>query len=437
LLGDAKPAAPAECPDMLAALERAQGSEAKQALLRRWLDDNDTALRFWTLVERKGGLRVELPSADSKGGQAWSFVADPRLARDILADDGAKFSVCEYARRMRGTTGDFFLGMDPVGPERSNEPSRYDHESRARAIVPTDAASLEATRAAAERASLGYLQTLPLRLQGQEAKRFALVELLAVMLNEVATSAFGVPGPSVASLATWGGDIARYHFRLAADETDAAKVKQSTLDYRAHVERLIGEAGNPVYAGSDTLKRVLAKLEESLGAYATDDAKARNLLGVLTGSLGATIALTSNGLLAYAATHTDGKVEWPRAGRLYDAIIAEPLVKVRRGGPDSLYRKYIGPDDHSYKTQSGQPVPLRHGDLVLAWIGGALPEMGADFLYGDGRHQCPGRAMAKHMIEGVLGVLSQLSVRLFAVGPDVVVELLEIDEIARLTRVEV
>src|SRR5689334_22604229 len=74
----------------------------KEQLVAKLLDGGyPSAAAFWSHVEKAKGFRIG----------KWKFVADPVEVEKILRDDKA-FQVREYDRRMRATSGRFYLGMD-------------------------------------------------------------------------------------------------------------------------------------------------------------------------------------------------------------------------------------------------------------------------------------------------------------------------------------
>ena len=90
----------------------------------------------------------------------------------------------------------------------------------------------------------------------------------------------------------------------------------------------------------------------------------------------------------------------------YDAAIATQRASVRRGSLDVIYRKYEG----RVETKLGKTT-IQPQDLVIVWLGGTLNE-NPDNVFGIGVHKCPGMDMAKAILDGVMGVLTQLR------GPD-------------------
>jgi cytochrome P450 len=421
------------------ALDSADTADAKRALVRGWLDKPQLAAVFWRYVEQAGGLAIEAGTVE--GERRWVFVGHPQDALDVMGDDGTKFSVKEYGRRMRATTGEFYLGMDAYT-------DRYKRETEAESIIPEKP---EPVSAAACAAAELFLQTWKVRMElaresePSEPLRLRVVELLAFVLDRVATRFFGLPGPGAGSLASWGGDTAAHHFRFAADDRDAAKSHQSAVAYRAHVESVILRArqiseGAPVGPEEEPQVRQMQQTLERLARKGTsheasEDEQARNLLGIVTGSLAATIKLFSTGLLAYARPfmQRDSVVSWPQSSEqsfaLYDAVIAQPLTRIRHGGPDSLYRVYVGDERTCRKLpQSSVDSPdvvMKKGDLVIAWLGGGLADNGPDFLFGAGPHECPGKTMAKALIEGVLCALHKRELKVRFANDEVYLELSE------------
>jgi cytochrome P450 len=148
------------------------------------------------------------------------------------------------------------------------------------------------------------------------------------------------------------------------------------------------------------------------GAAVSDDDVARNLIGIITGSLTATAKSFGEGLSSFASRSHDptGRIAWDGATchgssapsyPLYERVIARSMQAEHRGAPDSLYRKYVGPDC----SRSGQI--LKAGDTVVVWLGNGV-HGDSERLFGVGVHKCPGKDMGKALMEGMLQTLSSL-----------------------------
>lgn len=418
--------------DVGPALAALANVEARQRLIGKWLDtDRPTALAFWKYVEAQQGLVVG----------KWHFVAHPECAANILRDE-QRFSVGEYDRRMRVTSGRFFLGMDR---------EEHEQDKKLGEIIPSwntfqepahvDLAALERVRKLADgvtRRVLGSLArtTEIARLTDDRAEcRMALVQLLGPVIDACAGEFFGVRGPSAFSLVLWARDITLYLFRAQGDDAiDRSPAQHASGAYRAHLLSLIGSLptkSDPAETEPcGPLGQVVAKLREKLRACpharVSDDDVARNLMGIMTGSISATAKAFSEALLLQP-TAADQRIVWPELQSApaacpyhpsqtqarvsfphYDAAIAAPLARQQRGSLDAIYRRYEGPDGRTIQHHNH---PLHKGDRVIVWIGGTLP-VDPDNLYGIGTHKCPGMDMAKALLEGVLEVLMSLR------GPD-------------------
>lgn len=394
------------------ALEAECSDGARRLRIGTWLDAGQPAARaFWHYVmgQPGGTLRVG----------TWVFVAEPEKVVRILQDD-ARFRVTEYDRRMRSTSGRFFLGMDGDEHRRDREmgriiPSWNDPNT---APDPTALAQVTATAARAARGVLAFVahRTELAQLTDPDAPcQVELVELLGPVLDASAAQYFGVPGPSSFSLVAWAKDIAWYHFRAYAnDEEDRARAHAASAQYRAHVVALIaqlppGDVSSPLGRAVTGIRGVLTA--KTPGAAPSDDDLARNLVGVITGSLTATAKTFGEALAIYGREGlvTGKPLSWPAEAAtprtvqsphfpLYDAIIAKSLAAARRGGVDALYRMYDGTE------ATGWPE-LEPGDGIVAWLGGTLPG-DSDRVFGIGVHRCPGMDMGKAIMEGVLRTLS-------------------------------
>lgn len=395
------------------ALGAERSDDEKIALVGKWLDAKQPAARaFWQFVLDQSGGTYRIGT--------WVFVAEPEKVVRVLHDD-QRFLVTEYDRRMRATSGRFFLGMDGDEHRRDREigriiPSWNDPNA------PTDLAVLERVAHTAERAARQVLASAGMRtdlarITDPEAKcQLELGELLGVVLDASASQYFGVRGPSSVSLVAWAKDITWYHFRFYAnDEEDRARALAASAQYRAHVVASIaklppGDVSSPLGRAVSGIRCVL--MAKTPGSTPSDDDLARNLIGIITGSLTATAKTFGEALaifFARASLKTGQPFAWPTANDsvphgskphfpLYDAVVATSLVAAQRGGIDSLYRMY--------QAENAADWPeLKKGDRIVAWLGGTLPG-NADRLFGIGVHRCPGMDMGKAIMEGILRALT-------------------------------
>lgn len=407
-------APPSKAQGIAAALDDSSKSvEQRQQLIRDWLDEAQTARSFWLHVRRQQGLRIG----------SWVFIADPGQVVNVLNDDVA-FSVREYDRRMRGTSGRFILGMDPPEHERDYGVTAIIPSLNAPGH-PTDFAAIERVQEVARRTARAALISVARRGKLRKLLDASVRcgchsgELFAPVLDRVAYDVFGVEGLSAASLALWSGAIARYHFRPAAqDDLDGSRAQMASREYRAHVLGMIARDDNP------TLRKNVATIKRALGGSryesVSDDDAARNLIGVMTGSLTATMRAFEEGVHAYidwqkqqglplqlAAAPSigvpDPRCERPFANSLYERVIAAALAAKQRGSLDTIHRVYIGEPGRKLGA-----LELQVDDRVSVWLGGALDEQ-RDHLFGAGIHRCPGMDMGKAMLNGVLLALNELS----------------------------
>jgi Dyp-type peroxidase family len=375
-------------PDPIAAL-LARGtttlSRDERERIQAWLDHPAWSRRFWEAVQERGQDRGD------KGVRVgeYLFVADADEVRTILRNEAGSYSTSEYARRMAPATGEFFLAMD-------EHTARYRRE-RATAAFLAEIPAAEVARSAAQIAERLFDDAKRAKLLSDDPDGPVVVavrELLAVVLDGISTQYFGLPGPSPRSLASWGRDLAWYFFRLFPNESDRAKAILAGQQYRGHVSSLCTESeAEQDRARHERLRTIRERIGDALARPGSDepsagrDDVARNLLGIVTGSLGATMKLFLEGLGAHLAQHSSGKIAFPeRPGSLYESIIQSALARARRGGPDSLYR--VRSD----------------GTKVVVWLGGAQT-IDADILFGAGAHACPGSDIAKGMMEGMLEAL--------------------------------
>jgi Dyp-type peroxidase family len=413
-------------------------SEAK-ALVGKWLDEPHMATQFWQEVEAG-----RIPKLDR-----WVFVANPEQVRTIMSDESGRYSVSGYMDRMKTSSGKFFLGMD--------KGADYTREQATTVIIPGEESAAR-VEAIAYRAAFGFVAQMyeQTRLRAlsteQQTVDVNLQGLLAVALDAVWSRTLGLSGPSRLALLGWGKDLTRSLFRVAAGEADMAKAADAGHDFRQHVDSLLAAVDDAQLAAAlresrpgatqaildaasaadaapaARLKATAYRLCKALGAgSATDDAVARNLLNIVTGSLGATGKLFLDGLDAFRVQRgeQDGRLRLPEGTcsdhgqplgprSLYEKVIMDSLEKVRRGGPDSLYRVFTG-------AGTGRPEladlerSLTPGDTLVVWLGGMLalpPDKRAkpvhDYVFGAGFRSCPGMAMGKAIINGLLLALFDL-----------------------------
>jgi cytochrome P450 len=457
--------------DVAAALNALETSAAKKKQIGHWLDaDRLVAREFWHHVERCGGLKIG----------DWNFVADPNDVESVLQNAENRFSVREYNRRMRATSGRFFLGMDGTEHDRDAELGR---------IIPSwnvphggsrrDLEALATVRAEADRVSRAVLvglakrTRLARRMNPETPCAITVAELIGTVLDACATRFFGVPGPSSLSLITWAKEITSYHFRVhASEDVDRSRALQASATFRAHVLSLIAtsrdsqadetqsdaetspaaerykrEALRLVADQREVLRRnvdaIRSQLQRCSTVAVSDDDVARNLIGIMIGSLTATAKGFGEALKAQDLAADGRHIRWADVGRvaptfaaapasypanqqcpchpaasassqtehvthaesgfaLYEAIVAGRLSEVQRGSLDAIYRTYES--DRNCQLHS---ITIEKGDTVIVWLGGTLSQQ-RDNLFGIGVHKCPGMDMAKAIMQGILQVLTVL-----------------------------
>ena len=387
-------------------------------LIGKWLDAGRPFARgFWDAVHAREGHRhrvvVTRPSGEL---QPVTFFSDRETVLEILNDD-RQFLVSEYGRRMRATSGRFFLGLDGTDHRRERQLS---------AIIPSwndpttrpDVERLMAVYQLAKHTTLAVLARLGARTRlarltdGTAACRCSLEELLGPVLDACAREFFGVQGPSSFSLLQWAKEVTGYHFRVHAnDNEDRACALSASAQYRSHVLSLLSQL-DPHDKQSPLARSVagIRKVLDTPHVPASDDDVARNLVGIITGSLTATARAFGEGVGLYGTTQAGSNPAnvWPERPEprpdaahpqfpLYDEIIARSLVQARRGGLDTIYRTYAGPADNRFG--------LAPGERVVVWVGGALEAEHSDRIFGVGVHKCPGLDMSKAIMEGMLRAL--------------------------------
>ena len=419
--------------DITTALSAAGGVEQQKRLIGKWLDkDRATARAFWDYVQECGGLAIG----------DWKFVADSAQATAVLQDHAA-FSVAEYNERMRATSGRFFLGMDGTEHDRDaklgeiipswnrfNQPSYPDPDALRDVHDTAAAVTCSVLAGLARRTEIARLTYAQAECQVKS------IELFGPVLDACAARFFGVPGHSAYSLFAWAKDVTWFHFRVYADkQVDQSPAEHASAQYRQHVLSLIAALPPEPRSGEEEdlpadvkrLREVVSKLRQLLGQDARDEDVARNLIGIMTGSLTATFKAFIEALLVQARQLGSDRIAWPEVAPSanpaasgcpyaqahalpsfphYDALIATPLARAKRGSLDTVYRKYQGTSETMLGNLTVVPK-----DLVIVWLGGTLdpakPEQ-QDNLFGIGVHKCPGMDMGKAILNGVMSVLSQV-----------------------------
>jgi Dyp-type peroxidase family len=373
------------------------------------INEPQLAREFWTRVPNEG-LRIE----------GFVFVKQPRLVTTLLADDNpsVSFSVREYGRRLRALGVPFMLGMD-------TDTHEYRAEQPFARVIPTTPAETQRVWQEAERATKTYLESakyqaaLQLPLFPQQKPEIDSGQLAAFVLSAVWGELYDLPGPSRGSLLPWGKEITDAVFRVGVSDVKYGLARQTAKDLKTYVLREIVAARaqnrrlNPSSPSAlPDSHPGLSQLLFNFGGLDDDDT-ARILSGILVGSLTAVAGTFVPGLATYAALcrvqHRPlsiaedakrlGSTEpWP----YYRAMVALPLQATESGGPDYLYRSYLGQEPKHFDTH----IPIMPGDTVVTWIGGASaakPEAGGDpdRRFGAGSHMCPGREMGKAIIEGI------------------------------------
>jgi Dyp-type peroxidase family len=365
-----------------------------------WINDSKLARTFWTKHVPEHGLRL--------GKHV--FVKEPAVVRTVLSDPRPShgLSVCEYGRKLRSISGAFVLGMD-------SDTADYHREIKALAVIPTAYEDNREIAETARTAATDFLRLIAARARGRGSPTVLEAgPLIAFTLSRVWGAHFGIPGPSRASLLMWAQEITDAVFRDGQTDIKMAQAEQAGKELRGYVLDLIVEARADEQ--NETNPALLARLESFTGN--DDDDAARMLTGIVVGGLTAVAGTFVPGLLRFAADQNGGDVAaalrdaptdegegWP----LYRAL-ARALEDDQLGGPDYLYRQYNGSAELLFKTAAGAPhESIEPGDTVVSWIGGASRPGDGDeeIRFGAGAHRCPGREMARAVIDGTLAALVQ------------------------------
>jgi hypothetical protein len=166
-------------------------------------------------------------------------------------------------------------------------------------------------------------------------------------------------------------------------------------------------ASDPTGRLQTTVNEIREVLIDSGDAHPSDDDVARNLVGIMLGSLTATAKGFGESLVMFGLQSGTGRINWQigapqskdAAFPLYEQVVAATLSRSHRGSLDAIYRVYHGP---------GRTLPngleLKQGETVIVWLG-AMVAQDPEHMFGIGRHACPGKAMGKAIMEGVLRAL--------------------------------
>lgn len=372
------------------------------------------------------------------------FVKRPQDVEAILRDPKPSHghSVCEYGRRMRTMLGPITLALD-------SDSADYARASKARAILPDASRPEQLAKITqwAKGAARAFLESSQARAQLRNMvayvgpATFRSDKLIAFVLAAVWDQWAGLPGPSSGSFATWGlhttqamarlDEPARVALNLEQGEQDGHDLLQYIRQQLASLDAAASAALDPAISPAQSaqpkqpparvdrddkqaqqsrLRTFRSELQALYGAQPLDeDELVRTIAALVGGSAPTTAGTFIEGVARWFAQHrgvaqlsVGEQVDASAPSPLYDAIIARSLAHDQAAAPDYLYRTYKGEPRPLDAVDGAQT--LRCGDRVIVWLGGAT-----EFRFGAGAHRCPGRDMAKAIMEGALQAFSETS----------------------------
>ncbi len=297
-------------------------------------------------------------------------VSTPAEVQEVLAtrrcpaSAGGPLSVREYDRRMRSTTGSFFLGLDEDSPAYAPDRRRADallgRLMRQRA---------ELTRSAQE-------QTLLVLDRASATPHFDPRMLVAVPLH-IAGRYFGFAGPSDRVMATWLEMASEYIFQPFPPPEVVAGAPAAGRALRAYVAELIARRR---VAGS-----VPDSLLDWLLADEPDDERASSMLiGLTSGFVVPTTGTFVSGMTAILASAA--RVDEVRGVAEDPSRLARAVVRAARTKPvpAALYRS----DSSGARVVADLAAAMESDDRV-------------ELQFGAGAHACPGKDLAEAVMGGM------------------------------------
>jgi Dyp-type peroxidase family len=394
-----------------------QGAAAKQpppADEPTWpllLDDVNTRRAAWTRIrDQHHGLYDARPYA--------VLVADPVRVEEVLADQGDRFSVSEYGRRMSASIGEGYLGQDVQ--RRANRAQfaeavnkaieGFSPADRPRALTETRLVTVAVLARLWQRAKTSFPTDPP---------AIELRELVGGVLGRLCQTWFGLP------------DAAGKHMALGPGSDDPHAPAQCPGHF-LRVSRYVFSASEPSdlvtklgQAQGQTLGRAVAQWLDAgspdpgalttaiLAAVGDKEQRATTLAGIMLGfpptTMGNLIGVLarwigSGGLWDLQREwlyREDGKARWEwLRGELLRSMVQDSV-------PYALPRTVA--QDHDWHG-----LKLKKGQMVIIALGAAAAAKGADprLMFGGARddertyaHACPGYELALQVMQGVVAAL--------------------------------
>lgn len=396
------------------ALTPNQRAEAEVGLLKQWLS-NPRGMCL-SLLDHPEYAILQTPLA--------TFVTKFRDVSEVLDRDDIFGVAAGYGERMAISTGAFMLGMDTG--------ATYEREtSLIRLAMPTtDVPTIR-----------GWMRSYAEGIVGQIAKAGTSIDIAADIGYRVPTGFcgyyYGIPGPSENAWVAWQQMLAMYIFNFWTGGSPFKEAASAVgLRYQSYINDTIQYRWAAIAAGQDMPDDVLTRLIKRAIADPAgnlDEVAIRRNLGGL--SIGSTIA-PSNNIIFALDTIIGLKESDPgtfativRAATDNDTALLEHCVleACRLGNPvpPTLFR--IAREDYLVAAGTPRAKTIPAGTIVVlvptaAVMDGETVDDPTRFridrpewnylLFGDGMHQCSGRAIGTVMLtEAVRAVLKLPNVR--------------------------
>ena len=369
------------------------------------------------------------------------LVGSERLVREVLADDGTRFSIREYWWRLKNSFGDIYLSMDRhPSPIQGGDPSQPDGESPYEEQVgdgdyerfSKDVNDLLATfdekwafRRAHEVAQ-AYLEKIPTGVQGNLRVR----HLADVVLGRLAADWFGIPDGTFIKEAGEPGlddDLhCPYHFvassRYAFSPNPGPAVE---AEGRKHGSDLKKATKKWLETGATNTTPIGGKMLKMLRLTGSDlDRLSSEIIGVMHGFLPSTLGNFLKAMNTWLEDETLWRLQQDYVGhssrdsyRKAIDTLRVPAMKAMqyRPVPDQIHRTVVRDDLDLGGEQ------LHPGDRLVVGLGSASAELleqgatdvkwvfggersGADY----GSHACPARKIGLGTLLGMVAAVLEV-----------------------------
>lgn len=382
------------------------------------LEDDNVRAHTWEAVR---GESMGIQHAEGYG----LLVGSKGKVLEVLQDDGSRFSVCGYGKRMDESIGLGFLGMDDVGPHAG-------HEAQApevNAIIEKSVSEDGAFDAARDHAGK-YLETLLDRSEALTGKRegaLDLVEFGRWVLADLCSLWFGLPDGVLMKYAPKADDrllddvsrcpgnlltVSRYIFSPHPQKPVEIPAQEHGKLVLKAVKDLLQEAES----GKRELTALVEGIKSTKALQGNEDLQAKTVAGIMLGFPPTVLGNLVTVLILWIRSNKlwELQADVPVAGivdyqRAYD-LLREPFLETMRQAPVPFAIWRTAMKDGAFGNASSKA-----GDTVVVGLGSALADGGDSMLmFGgerDGKspyhtpHACPGYAMAVGVMLGCVTAL--------------------------------